>query len=344
MSLENHHHHHRRGADAPQSFDGTSFLPNVAELHRDLKPINFSQASATDSTGALQFSPIKGYDTKPAARVEAVAAAPAAPAETHDYIVKRNDNLWNIARESLTHGDRHVRVDGEQVWQRIREIVDASKAAHPEIRKNPFFITKGEHLVIPGAADAPAAPVPSGGSRRGHGSSTAAADSRHPERGDASASSAPIADGGHLAHAIKTEAHRQARKIDTVGDCARGPRQTLEQFGIKMRPMPAVAQGQLMEKSGLFDVVRPEDVQPGDYGYRHWSARTIRRRGLGDLGDSFIVTDCNKKGWQAANDHMFTVPPAGGYYRPGIVFLRPNAKFYAAYQHYKETGEKTHLS
>jgi hypothetical protein len=107
--------------------------------------------------------------------------------------------------------------------------------------------------------------------------------------------------------------------------------------------MSAVSQGQLLENSGLFDRVPADQVQPGDYGYRHWSTSTIKRRGLGDLGDSFIVTDCNKRGLQAANDHMFTVPPGGGYYAPGITFLRPNAKFYAAYEHYKETGQKTHL-
>jgi hypothetical protein len=160
--------------------------------------------------------------------------------------------------------------------------------------------------------------------------------------------SQPIAgDNGHLANALKTEAAHQAKDIyqatHKTGDCARGPRQTLEHFGIKLQPMGAVAQGQLLEKSGLFDKVPANEVQAGDYGYRHWSAHTIKRRGLGDLGDSFIVTNCSRQGWEAANDHMFQVPPAGGYYAPGISFLRPNAKFYAAYDHYKQTGQMTRL-
>ena len=150
----------------------------------------------------------------------------------------------------------------------------------------------------------------------------------------------PVADN-KLSHALKTEACHQADHIGTVGDCARGPRQTMAKFGIKLDPQSAVSQGQLLEGSGFFDKVKESDVQPGDYGYRHWSDATKRRRGVGDLGDSFIVTDCNRGGMLAANDHKFHVPPGGGYYAKEITFLRPNAKFYAAYEHYKETGEMT---
>jgi hypothetical protein len=312
----------------------------------------------TDASGKVNFPNIFNGTGQGQPTSDATAAAPAQPT-THDYTVKRNDNLWNIAKQSLTHGDRHVHVNGEQVWQRIREIVDLNHTNEPGLRPNPFFIWKGEHLHIPGAADAPGVvPQPrpehvaggahghrhragtAPGSEQGpHGSTPAAPDGtvgRTPEP-------TPVADGGHLANALKGEAAQQARHIDTVGDCARGPRQTLAHFGLVLRPMSAVNQGRVLENSGMFDRVDPKDVKPGDYGYRHWSKATINRRGLGDLGDSFIVTNCTRNGWQAANDHMFTVPPGGGYYAPGITFLRPNAKFYAAYENYKKTGQATRI-
>jgi len=364
--------------DALPLSDNRSSGPNSLDLQGQ-RPQTL-QASArvdvTDSSGAVQFPSVYG-NRQPVEMAAAQPAQPgqpaqagAPPSETHDHTVKSGESLWRIAKESLTHGDRHVHVNGEQIWQRIHDIVEANKNTHSEIRSNPFFITKGEHLIIPGADYTPVAqpynskrggghihgyhPIPQGlSAAENHSGSENSAPSTHGRSrtvpgaeapyspASAAAGAQPIADGGHLAKAIKGEACHQAQHIDTVGDCARGPRQTLEQFGIKLRPMPATAQGEILEKSGLFDRVSADDVKPGDYGYRHWSTATIKRRGLGDLGDSFIVTDCTRKGWQAANDHMFTVPPAGGYYAPGITFLRPNAKFYAAYEHYKETGEMT---
>jgi hypothetical protein len=292
----------------------------------------------TDSSGAVHFPPV--HDV----RDPAGAAAPA-QSDTHDYHVHQNDSLWKIAKTSLTHGHRHVHVTGEEVWSRIHDIVELNKAEHKELIDNPFYVWKGEHLTIPGAPGAPEVQVAHHGRREGSavarsGTAPAASDSPITPRADAT----PVADGGHLASALKGEAAHQAHRIGTIGDCARGPRQTLEHFGISLRPMAAVKQGELLERSGMFDRVPASEAKEGDYGYRHWSAHTIKRRGLGDLGDSFIVTNCSTRGLQAANDHMFTVPPGGGYYAPGITFLRPNAKFYAAYQHYQQTGEKTHLS
>jgi|GEM_PF-4385508 len=335
--------------DALHGANGSMLGPIALDLHLQnrITSITADRSNVTDSSGAVQFAPLYGNNASRGDRVTVAQAAPPeqAQSQSHEYIVKRGDNMWNIARDSITHGDRRQRVDGEAVWARIRDIVDATKALHPEIRKNPFYIYKGEHLVIPGMAGTADTNVAPPSDRRGHaGQSGQGSADRHQRGRDAAPGpSNPVTDGGHLAHALKTEAAKQARHIDTTGDCARGPRQTMAKFGIIHRPMSAVSQGELLERSGMFDRVSSADVQPGDYGYRHWSPHTIKRRGLGDLGDSFIVTDCNKKGWQAANDHMFTVPPAGGYYRPGIVFLRPNAKFYAAYKHFQETGEKTHL-
>lgn len=256
----------------------------------------------------------------------------------HDYVVGRNDNLWSIARKSVIQDQiaddrenhrhrKHHRVDGEQVWQRIREIVDLNREQHPELRSNPYFVPRNMHLTLPGAA-----------STQNYYDSHQRARNHYPN------SAGPIDDGGDLAHALKTEASRQAHRIGTVGDCARGPRQTFERFGIKLTPMSAVRQGELLERSGMFDRVSASDVQEGDYGYRHWSKATIRRRGLGDLGDSFIVTGGRCNALQAANDHHFVVPHGGGYYAKEIYFLRPNANFYAAYEHYKQTGQFTRLS
>ncbi len=197
-----------------------------------------------------------------------------------------------------------------------------------------------------GAADASSA---AGALPQGEAASNAPAGRAEPPRSD---------DGGRLVRAIgqlghdiagglgralSGQANIEASKLQTVGDCAHGPRKTLEHFGIQISPMPATQQGRILENSGLFARVDPSQVQPGDYGYRHWSAATIRKRGMGDLGDSFIVTGGNKNGLSAANDHFFTVPPGGGYYAPGITFLRPNERFYQAYEHYLQTGERTKL-
>lgn len=333
-----------RHTDNDRTADAKQRIYDAYDLRTEGRIVAPLRSSVTDNTGAINFTPIYGSQGD-----RQVTASQEQPQPiTHDYVVGRNQSLWSVARNSLIHEQqlsaqpehyrrgRHHRnhgphVDGEQVWHRIKEIVDLNQVQHPELRANPYMLPRGMHITMPGAPELPVTEA----------RPTRPADWRDSRQDNTDRM--PIEDGGHLVNAIRREAAHQAHRIGTVGDCARGPRQTLEHFGIKIAPMSAVRQGQMLEQSGLFDKVTSGEVQPGDYGYRHWSARTIRHRGLGDLGDSFIVTDCNRQSWQAANDHMFVVPPAGGYYAPGITFLRPNAKFYAAYEHYKQTGQFTRL-
>jgi hypothetical protein len=124
-------------------------------------------------------------------------------------------------------------------------------------------------------------------------------------------------------------AHRMASKIGTVGDCARGPRQTFDLLGFHLPRAIATTQGRMLEQSGLFREV--SDPRPGDYGYRHWNAQVTRAHGGVDKGDSFIVTGVDRNGrLTGANDHHFVVPPDGGRYR-GLKFLRPTEEFFKIY-------------
>jgi lysophospholipase L1-like esterase/muramidase (phage lysozyme) len=126
-------------------------------------------------------------------------------------------------------------------------------------------------------------------------------------------------------------ATQKAREIGTVGDCARGPRLVFRDLGYHLPRAVATVQGRMLEESGLFDVVPAWQARAGDYGYRHWSPETIMAKGGIDKGDSFIVRGRDSNGSVlGANDHLFTVPPDGGYY-VGLTYLRPNEKFYQLY-------------
>lgn len=128
---------------------------------------------------------------------------------------------------------------------------------------------------------------------------------------------------------IAVLAHRMASQIGTVGDCARGPRQTFDQLGFHLPRAVATVQGQMLEQSGLFKEV--SDPRPGDYGYRHWNAAVTRAHGGVDKGDAFIVVGQDSHGrLLGANDHHFVVPPDGGRYR-GLKFLRPTEEFFKLY-------------
>ena len=136
-----------------------------------------------------------------------------------------------------------------------------------------------------------------------------------------------------LGHAIAHIAKGIAGEIDTIGNCAFGPRKTLDRLGFHLPPAVATEQGRMLEKSGLFKEVPRSEVQPGDYGYRHWNASVIRQHGGVDKGDAFFVTGVDKHGTlTGANDHHFTVPEDGGRYRH-MKFLRPTPEFYERYGH-----------
>jgi hypothetical protein len=134
-----------------------------------------------------------------------------------------------------------------------------------------------------------------------------------------------------LQHTIAMLAVKNADKIRTTGNCAIGPRLTFKELGLDLPQVIATKQGSILEGSGLFKVVLREDVQPGDYGYRHWSESVKRSHGGIDKGDAFIVANVGRNGkLMGANDHYFVVPEDGGRYR-NTTFLRPTAAFYARY-------------
>lgn len=134
-----------------------------------------------------------------------------------------------------------------------------------------------------------------------------------------------------LQHTIAMLANKNADKIKTTGDCARGPRLTFKELGLDLPEVIATVQGNILENTHLFKKVSREDVQPGDYGYRHWSEWVKRAHGGVDKGDSFIVASIGRNGeLVGANDHHFIVPEDGGRYRD-TTFLRPTAAFYARY-------------
>jgi hypothetical protein len=121
-----------------------------------------------------------------------------------------------------------------------------------------------------------------------------------------------------------------AHRLGTVGDCAHGPRLTLDQFGYHLPPAVATEQGRMIRDSGLFDLVAASEIRPGDYGVRDWSRSIVRQNGT-DKGDSFIVTGIAPNGSVlAANDHTFVVPADGGRYT-NLQYYRPNAEFIRRY-------------
>jgi len=121
-----------------------------------------------------------------------------------------------------------------------------------------------------------------------------------------------------------------AHRLGTVGDCAHGPRLTLDKFGYHLPPAVATEQGRMIRDSGLFDLVSASEIRPGDYGVRDWSRSIVRQHGS-DKGDSFIVTGIARNGAVlAANDHTFVVPADGGRYT-NLQYYRPNAEFVRRY-------------
>lgn len=145
-------------------------------------------------------------------------------------------------------------------------------------------------------------------------------------------------DGGSLAKAMKQfgndladVAERIARRLGTIGDCAKGPRLTLGETGFHLPPAIATEQGRMLKESGLFHEVPREEVRRGDYGVRDWNHRVTKRHGGVNKGDSFIVTAVSADGsLKGANDHNFHVPEDGGRYR-NLRFLRPTPEFYRRY-------------
>jgi hypothetical protein len=121
-----------------------------------------------------------------------------------------------------------------------------------------------------------------------------------------------------------------AHRLGTVGDCAHGPRLTLDKFGYHLPPAVATEQGRMIRDSGLFDLVPASQIRPGDYGVRNWSRSIVRQHGS-DKGDSFIVTGIARNGAVlAANDHTFVVPADGGRYT-NLQYYRPNQEFIRRY-------------
>jgi hypothetical protein len=132
-------------------------------------------------------------------------------------------------------------------------------------------------------------------------------------------------------HTIASLAVKNADRIRTIGNCALGPRLTFKALGLDLPEVYATEQGAILQNSPLFKVVSREDVQPGDYGYRHWSNSVKKAHHGVDKGDSFIVANVERNGTLiGANDHHFVVPGDGGRYRD-TTFLRPTAAFYARY-------------
>lgn len=121
-----------------------------------------------------------------------------------------------------------------------------------------------------------------------------------------------------------------SRHIGTVGDCARGPRQTLDQFGFHLKPMIATEQGKVIQASGLFREVSRAEARPGDYFVRDWNQRVIAQHGGVNKGDSGFIYAKNGNSLMAANDHNQVFPEDGGRYR-NTKFLRPTAEFWARY-------------
>lgn len=120
-----------------------------------------------------------------------------------------------------------------------------------------------------------------------------------------------------------------AQHIGTVGDCARGPRQTLDQFGFHMKPMIATEQGKVMVASGLFREVSRSEARPGDYFVRDWNSSVTAQHGI-NKGDSGFVIQRRGNTLMQANDHVQAFPEDGGRYR-NTKFLRPTAEFWARY-------------
>ncbi|MBS1993280.1 MAG: hypothetical protein JSS83_22345 [Cyanobacteria bacterium SZAS LIN-3] len=161
---------------------------------------------------------------------------------------------------------------------------------------------------------------------------------RPPERPRAQDSGDRANDGGAIERALKELGHGLANiardvahSLGTIGDCAKGPRLTFKEAGLKLPPAVATEQGRMIRHSGLFDEVPAHQVRPGDYGVRDWNHHVVRAHGGVNKGDSFIVTNVGKKGViHGANDHNFVVPPDGGRYK-NLKFYRPNAEFLRLY-------------
>jgi hypothetical protein len=122
-------------------------------------------------------------------------------------------------------------------------------------------------------------------------------------------------------------ADEEATRLGTMGDCAHGPRLAFARAGLVFSPAVATEQGEAVRNSGMFDEVTREQVRPGDYGVRNWSASVVSDNKGIDKGDSFIVTKIDSDGRvEAANDHHFTVPEDGERYR-NLRFYRLNENF-----------------
>lgn len=117
-----------------------------------------------------------------------------------------------------------------------------------------------------------------------------------------------------------------ATRLGTIGDCAHGPRLSLERLGLKFSPAIATEQGKAIKNSGMFDEVARGQVRAGDYGVRDWSPGVIRAHNGINKGDAFIVTHVGNGGaLYGANDHHLQVPEDGDRYR-NMKFYRVNER------------------
>ncbi len=182
--------------DAPLNFSGKQTALDAPQKSILIKPEDMAMR-ANDSAGA----PVDG-----AAKPQVAGVGTDLPSKIHT--VAANENLWNIALDSLkAKGEKDP--SGPEIWKSVQSIIAANKTEHPELVKNPDAVAEGTKLNMPGDEKAAQATAPGEASQEASREASLASSKSPLESADAPADTPPGApeEGSHRAARVHHRRH-----------------------------------------------------------------------------------------------------------------------------------------